>query len=332
MAKLYSLLGICLCALLLACGQAPEAPPAAPAEPPATAPSSTSHLRLGIDQWPGYYPAVLADELGYFANAGLTVELQLPGDTDRMLAEFAAGEYDMIGVALGDLITLSRQREDVVVLLVSDQSAGGDALLAAPGFEIPSSGPVRIGTNLGGFGELFIRELLPQMAIDPARVEWINIDASSVPQALLSKQIDLGHCWEPYASQAEALGATRRFSSADTPGLIPDVIAATRHAADANPAAYRAFTDGWFRAVDWWRSHPEQAAQLIEQRLALPAGGAGLTGIELQDLAANQRLLGASGAAELEPVIDRYSEFFVARGRLIDPIQAKEMLIPELLP
>lgn len=303
-------------------------------EPVAAKPDATpvrEVLRLGIDQWPGYYPAALADELGYFGEQGLTLDIQLPGNTDRMLSEFAAGQYDLIGVALGDLITLSRNRPDVVVALVSDESAGGDALLMRADYTIAASGAIRIGTNLGGFGELFVRELLPRLQIDPARVEWVNADASNVPQLLQAGELELGHCWEPYASQAVELGATRLLSSADTPGLIPDVIASTRHLSGERGDALRAFQRGWFRAVDYWRANPEHAASLIEQRLKLPAGSASLSGISLQDLVANRRLL-AGEQPELLPLIQRYSEFFVARGRLLEPADGKTMLVPELLP
>ena len=322
MRRALMLLLVAVLALLGGC----EAPaPSPPAKPP---------LRLAIDRWPGYYPAVLAEELGLFAEAGVAVQIALPENTDRMLAEFAAGGHDLVGVALGDLITLTRNRADVGVVLVSDLSAGGDAVLARPDFAIDPEGSVRIGTNLGGFGELFVRELLPRLGIDAQRVEWVNTDASQVPAALTAGEIDLGHCWEPYASEAEQAGARRLASSLDTPGLIPDVIAGSRHLASQRGAELRAFSVAWFRAVDWWRQHPAEAQQRIERRLGLAAGEASLRGIALQDLAQNRRLLiGVDGGRpELLPVIDRYSRFFVGHGRLLQPLRADELLLPGGLP
>lgn len=301
------------------------APPTAPAEGPA--------LRLAIDQWPGYYPAALADDLGYFTEAGVQVTLDLPGDTDRMLGAFAGGQYDLIGVALGDLITLSRNRPDVAVLLVSDESAGGDALLARAGFEVGTAPVVRIGTNLGGFGELFVRELLPRLPLPLERVEWINVDAAAVPKALQDGSIDLGHSWEPYVSAAVSEGAQRLLSSADTPGLIPDVIAASRSLAETRSAELQAFNRAWFRAVDWWLAHPQEAQARIEARLKLPAGSVSLAGIELQTAADNRRLIGTADVpGTLPATIDRYSGFFVTRGRLVAPVQATQMLLPAALP
>jgi NitT/TauT family transport system substrate-binding protein len=305
--------------LLAGCGE--QAPPATPES------TTSPALRVAIDRWPGYYPAVLADELGYFAQAGLSVEVVLPDNTDQMLAEFAGGGHDLVGVALGDLITLTRSRPDVQVLLVSDQSAGGDALLAAAGFDAGTAQLLRIGTNLGGFGELFVREVLPALGIDPQRVEWVNVDASEVPGALARGEIELGHCWEPYASEAERGGAQRIASSLDTPGLIPDVIATTQHLATTRSAELQAFRQAWFRAIDYWQAHPAAATERIASRLRLKVDEVNLTGIALQDEAANRRLLGdGHPVAELLPVIERYSAFFVTHGRLLEPVDRERML------
>jgi NitT/TauT family transport system substrate-binding protein len=274
---------------------------------------------------------VLADELGYFRDAGLNVTISLPGNTDRMLAEFAADQQDLIAVALGDLINLTRNRDGVLLLLVSDESAGGDAVLQRAGAALDQPG-LKVGTNLGGFGELFVREFLSRRGIDANSVQWTNIDASAVPAALAAGDIDLGHCWEPYVSEAEAGGALKLFSSADTPGLIPDVIATSREMAERRGDDLRAFNGAWFRALDWWRATPVDGNRRIEQRLKLEPGSLSLRGIRLLDLADNRRALGAAGPPGLEAVIDRYSAFFVSRGSLTRPVQAAQMMDPRLLP
>ena len=72
--------------VLAGCGEQPE-PEAEPAP-----------LRLAMDLWPGYYPALLAEELGYFEAAKLKVQVSFPANTDRMMADFAAGQYDIITI------------------------------------------------------------------------------------------------------------------------------------------------------------------------------------------------------------------------------------------
>jgi NitT/TauT family transport system substrate-binding protein len=105
-------------------------------------------LHMGMDLWAGYFPVLLAIELGMMAERGLTIEVSMPGNTDRMMAEFAAGRYDIVGMALADLVNLTRGAHDVQVFIHSDESYGGDKLLSRSGFD-PDAGRMVVGTNLG---------------------------------------------------------------------------------------------------------------------------------------------------------------------------------------
>lgn len=308
-------------ALLVALAAAVACSPA-PAPPP-----EPRTLRLAMDYWAGYYPAVLADELGYLREEGLALALTMPSDTDAMLAEFAAGRHDLVGTALGDLIVLSRTRADIRVLLVADESSGGDALLARPGLD-DATRPLRVGTNIGGFGELFLEEAWRAMGLGPDDIRLLEVEGADVPAALAAGRIDLGHTWEPYVSEAEALGAVRRFDSSATPGLIPDVIATRAEVARERPDDLRAFNRAWFRASAWWATHPDEGNALLERRLGLAPGSVSLKGVALLDLEANRR----TQSGPLVEVIERYSAYFVRSGVLLATPDADAMPLVELLP
>lgn len=285
-----------------------------------------------MDLWPGYYPALLADSLGWLAAAGVHLSLSLPGNTDRMMADFAAGRYDVVAVSLGDLINTTRGHLAVQVVLVSDESAGGDAVLARPGLG-SRRGALKVATNLGGFGELFLREYAQTGGLDVHRWVWVNADAAEIPQLLSAGVIDLGHTWEPYAGLAVKAGAQRVFTSAETPGLIPDVLAATRSTVERRRPVLRSFVKAWLRAVDWWAGHPTEAAQLIAQRAHVDAAAVSLQGVRLMGAADNRRLLGADGQTPaLAGTVLRYSDFFLNRGTVARPVDPSLLLRPELLP
>ncbi len=314
-----TVLGACALLLASACARPPETPP------------GPTPLRFGMDVWPGYFPALIARDRGLMAANGVDLEVVPARDTNALMAEFAAGRYDLIAVSLGDAITLSRSRPDVMVLLVADESAGGDQLLARPGADLDAR-PLRLGTNLGGFGELFVRRWLEMRRIDPAHVTWTNVDASEVPVALERGAIDLGHTWKPYASSAAAKGATPVFTSADTPGLILDVVLTTRESMQRHPEALRGFVRAWFDAVEAWRRDPD-AGRAAAMPVFGPAGAtASLAGIHLYDLADNRQAMAGGAEAPLARLIDTYAGFFLDQGALAMPPVAEVMFDPTVLP
>jgi NitT/TauT family transport system substrate-binding protein len=307
----------------------PESPGAAPL--PHGSGEPLQPLRLAIDLWAGYFPALLADELGWLTAAGIELQVSFPADTDAMIADFAAGRYDLIGTSLGDLINITRGHVQAQVLMVCDESAGGDAILLRPGASLQSRKPLLLGTNLGGFGELFVREFLRQRQLQDRAWTWVNVDAADVPRLLASGAIDVGHTWEPYASTAEREGATRLFSSLETPGLIPDVLAATNSTIERRKPLLRSFVQIWLRAVAWWLQQPDRGTALIAQRLRQPVESVSLRGVRLMDAEANARLLSGPQPA-LRGIVGRYSDHFLSRGSIARPLDPGSLLRSDLLP
>lgn len=281
-------------------------------------------LRVAIDKWPGYYPLIIADERGYFETRGLEVEISLPEDTDRMLAEFTAQTYDIVAVALGDLITVAAMSPQVRVCLVTDESSGGDAIVGRVPLE--SAGDIqgqRVSTNLGGFGELFVSAWLEQSGHTSADVTLLNVESADVPASLAAGEIDAGHCWEPYVSQAVAQGGSIWFSSKDTPGLIPDVLATHEEVIESRREDMKRFIDAWFEAQEWWLANETAGNALIEDALELEAGSVSLNGIRLLNREENIRYFSkGDGMDSLHHVTNVYTDYFVrkgALGRRIDP-------------
>lgn len=311
-----------LLALLLCACTAPAPPPATP-------------LHLGADLWPGYFPAVIAERKGLMAEQGVALQVSTVSDTSALIADFAAGRYDLIAVSLGDAITLSSSRPDVMVLLVANESSGGDMLLRMPGPAFDDTGsaaPLRLGTTLGGFGELFFRAWLERMRIDPSRVAWTNIDASDVSTALIEGRIDVGHTWKPYPAEAMAAGAVPVFTSKETPGLILDVVLTTRATLARKPEALRGFTRAWLEAAGRWQADRPSGDALVVEALGLAPEAVSLEGIALYTLADNRRVMAGAAEAPLASLIRRYSDFFIERGSLSRPPIPEAMFDPALLP
>jgi NitT/TauT family transport system substrate-binding protein len=289
-------------------------------------------LRLAFDLWAGYYPALLAEELGYLREANVAVTVTFPGDTDRMISEFAAGQHDLIGVSISDLINLTRGRIDVRVVMLTDESAGADVIFVRQGVNLRAKG-LRVATNLGGFGEMFVREFLERKGLAGTDVAWVNADAAQVPAMLASGVVDVAHTWEPYASQVDVALAQRVFTTAETPGLVPDVLACANALAEREPQALRGLIAAWMRAQQWWANNLDQGNRMLAKRLKLDVAAVAPTGVRLIGLDENRRLLGATGQPPaLAENVKRISDFFLSRGQLTRPVTASMLLRNDLLP
>ena len=282
--------------------------------------TSMPEMRLSIDLWPGYYPAVIAYEKGWFKEQGLNLILAIPGNTDKMLAQFTAGSIDAVAVAFGDAVLVTRQKKDVSVILVTDESAGGDAVLATDPDILNDLKGKTIGTNLGGFGELLIRTMLKVHNTPLSDVNLINVDASQVPSMLALGNLDVGHTWNPYVGQAAEVGAQVVFSSKDTPGLIPDTVAISASYGQKNPDAVRIFLDVWFKAQSWWLDNFEEGNQLIAKATSQSVADISLDGIKLlnreQNIASFEDQFSAEG---LPNVLKVYNSFYTRSGVLREP-------------
>ena len=302
---------------LAACGG--RGGPAAQPRPP---------LRFGFDLWPGYYPALIADGKGFFSAAGVAVEPIHPEQTDTMMADFTAGKYDAIGIALGDLVSLTQSDADFSIVLVSDESAGGDAVVALRG--IPAVADLRgkrIGVNKGGFAELFVTTMLAEQGLTPADVTLVDMDAAELPARLAAGEVQAGHTWEPYLTQIVDQGGTVLFSSAQTPGLIPDVIAFRGQVIRERPDDVRAFVKAWGQAVDFWLDQREEGTAIAAAALKIPPESISLKGIRLLTLADNQALFQpGQTTASLEHTTRLYVDFYTSNGTIRRPPDLARLL------
>jgi NitT/TauT family transport system substrate-binding protein len=315
-------------ALCCAAGALAACEPHAPKAPP------TLPLRIGIDLWAGYYPLLLARELGYFKAAGIEVDITIPENTRRLLSDFSAGSYDGVCVSVGDMVTLTRTSPDICMVLATDESAGGDVLLgrSMPAGALALQGK-RIGTSLGGFGELLVLRFLARFGLSFDDVKLVDVDASKVPALLEKGEIDFGHCWEPYVSEAKAKGFKPLYSSADTPGLIVDGLIFHRTALEHRTDAVRALVAGWFRALDWWNTHPAEGDQRLLALLKGKTSDVSRKGIRLLGLADNRaKFREGDTDASVFHVAEQYIEHFVGRGYLVRRPRAANLLDSRMLP
>ena len=275
-------------------------------------------LRVGYSLWAGHFPIAIAQEKGFFQAQGVKVEPVYSENFLVPLSNFSANKNDGVALPLGSVMSKLGQNPDAKIVLVTDQSAGADALLVQRDIKsVADLKGKRIGTKLGDFGELFVTKILETKGLSTQDVSLVNIEAEAIPAFLKSSEIQAGQTWEPYVSQAVKSGAKVLFTSKDTPGLIPDVIVFHSTVVRDRPQDVKAFIRAWFQAQDYWKANPEESKIIIAKTLNIKPETISTDGIKLSSLQDNLKAFTPGSTTQsLYHTAKLYADFYTRTGGL----------------
>lgn len=284
-------------------------------------------LRIIYDPWPGFFPIIIAQEKGFFAQQGVTVEASLKKNSMDYLSDFNSYKYDGIMIALGTILNSSMSHPEISIILTIDQSQGADAVLANS--KITSVEDLRgkkVGTRLGTFGELFIDKMLEYHQMKSQDIILTNADGEEIIKLIREDKIQAGSAWEPFLSQGIKEGLHIVFSSEQTPGLIPDVLAVHNKILAEHPQEIRAFIRAWFQAVNYWQNSPEEAQKILTKTLNIPPENLNFKGIKILNRSDNIQVFSPESPHNLRETIRLYADFFTKNGTLTRPINPDKLL------
>jgi len=289
-------------------------------------------LKLGWSLWPGWYPLVIAQEKGFFEKHGVEVELSFYPLYGQTLAELDSGKVDAGALVVGDALPLATDGKTKIVL-ITDNSSGGDSILVPADISSPAElRGKRIGVGLGTFGEVLVREMLKRNNILIGDVTLVDVPPEKLPDAL-GKTVDAGHTYEPFTTQAIQGGYHAIFSSAETPGLIPDVFVFRSSVAAERPEDVRAFIAAFFEAQEWWLANPDEGAALIAQATGLTPADISTDGLKLFNRNDNVNAFKpGEDTTSLFFTTQLYTDFQILTGRLNSAPDLNQMLDASFLP
>jgi NitT/TauT family transport system substrate-binding protein len=155
---------------------------------------------------------------------------------------------------------------------------------------------------------------LERGGLSAADVQVVPVPLAEHDTALGAGRVDALVTFEPHRGRLLAMGARRLFDSSQIPGEIVDLLLTRRHLDPAQERALATLVDGWFRALEHLRAHPQDAAarMAVRERVAPDQFLRSLDGLALGDRATNLRLL----RSELDPALRTLSTTMV-RARLL---------------
>lgn len=233
---------------------------------------SSQPIKLALSPWPGWFVWYLVKEKGFFEKNGVNVDLVWFPVYSDSLSALATGKVDANSQTLSDTIAPVSKGIKLKAVLVNDNSNGGDGIVARP--DIGSLADLKgkqIATELGTVDHLLLLTALQKAGLKESDVNFTNMTVNDAGPAFITGNLDAAALWEPFLTKAVNDGKGKLlFSSADTPGLIPDLLVFKEEVTKKRPDDVKKIIKAWYDALDYWKAHPDESLEIMAKAAETP--------------------------------------------------------------
>ena len=233
-------------------------------------PAAAAEKLIVLLDWftnPDHAPLYVAQEIGYFADAGLEVELIAPADPNDPPKLVAAGQAD---------IAISYQPQLHVQIAEGLPLKRIGTLVATPlnSLVVLADGPIRsiadlkgrtVGYSIGGFEDALLRTMLARYDLTLDDITLVNVNFSLSP-ALISGQVDavIGAFRNFELNQMDIVGRPGRAFYVEEEGVpVYDELIFIAHEDRLDDPRLRAFIGAIEAATLYLTNHPDDAWKLF---------------------------------------------------------------------
>ncbi len=226
-----------------------------------------------MSNWPGYEYFYLADQKGLTTAQGLNVRIAEFPDPQVIVHAFLRGDLQVAQLTTVEAVDICGRAPDrcPVVVLVLDESRGGDQVAVRPGIaSLAELRGRRVGLTLSTLGPYVLSRALEREGLTLDDVQVRNIPLEGMGDALAKGAVDAVAFFPPYSELAYRNGVARKlFDSAAIPGEIFDVLVVSPEFYATQGALLARLLRAWQAAHDLAKAEPAMARALMARREGL---------------------------------------------------------------
>lgn len=229
-------------------------------------------IKVGYSDWPGWVAWVIAEQQGYFKKYGANVKLVWFPNYSDSIAALSSGQLDANCQTWSDTMAPLAKGVALKVVLVNDNSAGNDAVMAGAKFKsIKDLKGKTVALEEFSISHFVLVTALVRNGMTQKDVKVVNLSAGDAAAAFLSGRVDAATVWNPWVNKIETSGKGKAlFTSKDMPGLVPDLLVAQEKSLAANRAEFLGMVKAWFDVEKFIREHPAEAVKIMAKVVELP--------------------------------------------------------------
>ncbi len=285
-------------------------------------------LKVGTNVWPGYECLYLARDLGYYD--GSAIRLVEYTSASEVIRAYKNKIIDVAALTMDEVFLLARGDESPRITLVMDYSNGGDALIATP--EIKTLGDLkgkRIGVETTALGAYFLTRALEKGGLTERDITIVPLEVNEHKAAFLEKRIDAAVTFDPVRTELLNSGGKILFDSSKISGEIVDVLVVRDEVLNRRREDLHSLLAGWFKALDYYRKKPLEAAGRMAPREGLTGEEftESMKGLFIPDVNENRAILDETDPKLIDGM-NRLARFMVETNLLQNQINLEKILAP----
>ncbi len=256
---------------------------------------------IGQSSWIGFAPLVLAQEKGFFKKHGADVKIQSIESKSDSKSALVAGRIQGVSTTIDTHVMNVAAGVKESIVLALDTSNGGDGIISKKGLTTIKdlAGKTVALDTTGGADYFWFQYLLQKEHLSLKDIKVQSMSAGDAGAAFVSGKVDAAVTWQPWLSKADktSFGHTLRSSKED-PGIIVDSLALSQDFVAKYPGTVQAIVDGWYDALDYMKTNPDDAYQIMASKMGMTAADfkAEIPDVQFYDKAGNVKYFGTESA------------------------------------
>lgn len=233
--------------------------------------AARAEIKVGYSDWPGWVAWAIAEQQGYFKKHGASVKLVWFPNYSDSIAALSSGQLDANCQTWSDTMAPLAKGIALKVVLVNDNSAGNDALMAAPKYKsVKDLKGKTVALEEFSVSHFVLATALARSGMTQKDVKVVNLSAGDAAAAFLSGRVDAATVWNPWVNKIELSGKGKAlFTSRDMPGLVPDLLVAQEKSLAANRADFVGMVKAWYEVEKFIREKPDEAVKIMSKVVEL---------------------------------------------------------------
>ena len=282
---------------------------------------AAAEVKVGVSDWPGWVAWYVAEQKGFFKKHGADVKLVWFANYTDSISALSSGQIDANSQTWSDTMGPLAKGLPLKTILVNDNSAGNDAVVAKPAIKsIKDLKGKSVALEQFSVSHFVLATALAKNGMKPSDVKIVNLSAGDAAAAFMAGRVDAAVVWNPWIHQIETSGKGKAlFTSKDMPGLIPDLLVAQDKAIKVKRKDLVGMIKAWFDTVAFISAQPDEAAKIMSKVVSLKPDEykVFLPGTKFFDAAANKAAMDGKGPEALVTVAPTIASFLLEH-KLID--------------